>query len=77
MSEYNFNQNISTPLYTIEIDTKEGYGYFEHNKLGDEKAGGLWFDGLRLSDYDGVFSLPQQVHTALVNAGFDLSDHDE
>lgn len=74
MSDYNFNQVLSTPLYTIEIDTNEGYGYFEHNELGDEKAGGLWFDALRLSDYDGVWDLPKQVHAALTNAGYNLED---
>jgi len=74
MSDYNFNKNISTPLYTIEIDTDAQYGYFEHNELGDEKAGGLWFDGLRLSDYDGVWDLPKQVYAALVNAGYNLED---
>ena len=73
-AEYSFDQIINTPLYTIQIDTKEQYGYFEHNELGDEKAGGLWFDGLRLSDYDGVFELPKQVHAALVNAGYNLED---
>ena len=74
MSDYTFNQKISTPLYTIEIDTRAQYGYFEHNELGDEKAGGLWFDGKRLSDYDGVFELPRQVTAALINAGYDLED---
>lgn len=74
MSEYNFNLNLSTPLYTIEIDTTEQYGYFEHNELGDEKAGGLWFDGLRLSDYDGVYELPRQVIAALINSGYQLED---
>lgn len=74
MSEYNFNQDLSTERYTVQIDTKAQYGYFEHNELGDEKAGGLWFDGLRLSDYDGVWDLPKQVYAALVNAGYNLED---
>jgi hypothetical protein len=73
-NEYNFDRNISTPLYTIEIDTKAQYGYFEHNELGDEKAGGLWFDGDRLSDYDGVYELPRQVTAALINSGYQLED---
>ena len=72
MSEYNFNLNLSIPLYTIEIDTAEHYGYFQNNNTGTE--GGLWFDGLRLSDYDGVYDLPKQVYAALVNAGYNLED---
>jgi len=72
MSDYNFNLNLSTPLYTIEIDTTEHYGYFQNNTTGTE--GGLWFDGLRLSDYDGVYDLPKQVYAALTNAGFNLEE---
>ena len=54
---YNFDIKVDNGEYTIEIDTTEHYGCFEHNKLGDESAGGLWFDdnGV-LVDYDGVSS---------------------
>lgn len=72
MSEYNFNQDLSTERYTVQIDTSEQYGYFQNNNTGTE--GGLWFDGLRLSDYDGVPDLPKQVHAALVGAGYNLED---
>ena len=36
---------------------------FEHRYLGDEGgSGGLWFDGdEELTDWDGVFMLPQDV----------------
>ena len=69
---YTFDLNLSTDRYTIEVDTASEYGYFQNDITGTE--GGLWFDGLRLSDYDGVFELPKQVHVALVNAGFNLED---
>jgi hypothetical protein len=72
MTQYVFDLNLSTPQYAIEISTADNYGYFQNNTTGTE--GGLWFDGLRLSDYDGVYDLPKPVYTALVNAGFKLED---
>lgn len=70
MSEYNFTINIDTPNFEIRIDTEAQYGYFEHNELGDECGGGLWFDDRLLLDYDGVYELPQEVQDALINASF-------
>ena len=72
MQPYNFNKDLSTERYTVKIDTAEQYGYFENNNTGT--GGGLWFDGLRLSDYDGVFELPKQVYLILTNAGYNLED---
>jgi hypothetical protein len=72
MSDYNFDLNLSTERYAIEIDTASQYGYFQNNTTGTE--GGLWFDGLTLVDYDGVPDLPKSVYTALVNAGYNLED---
>ena len=46
-------------------------GYFEHNTLGDERAGGLWYDeNKNLIDYDGVPELPKEVREALIADGF-------
>jgi hypothetical protein len=73
---YNFDVNIKTEHFLIEVDTAAKYGYFEHLHLGDTCGGGLWFDAtdvsgpsghtlLELSDYDGVFELPKEVCEAL------------
>ena len=78
---YNFNVQLKTPKYTVEVDTKENYGYFEHVDYGEERGGGLWFqtvpgsedgryDRRELIDYDGVTHLPKQVAKALREAGF-------
>ena len=72
MSDYTFDLNLSTPSHTIEVDTAAEYGYFQNNTTGTE--GGLWFDGLALIDYDGVYDLPKQVYAALTNAGFNLEE---
>ena len=69
---YNFNQDLSTERYTVQVDTAAQYGYFQNNNTGTE--GGLWFADNTLIDYDGVFELPKQVHAALTNAGYSLED---
>ncbi len=73
--DYNFNLKMGTQNYTVEVDTKAKYGYFEHDYLGDGSAGGLWFDGdLKLEDYDGVYELPSEVKNILVM--FKMCDKD-
>lgn len=72
MIGYNFDLDLSTESYSIEIDTSEHYGYFQNNTTGTE--GGLWFDGLTLVDYDGAPDLPKSVHAALTHAGYNLED---
>ena len=62
-----------TRQYTVEVDSANRYGYFEHNIHGG--GGGLWFecseDGkLELIDYDGVFELPGPVIDILREGGF-------
>jgi len=79
---FNWNLEISTKNFTIQIDTQAKYGYFEHEKLGDGCAGGLWFDGsdttnLRLMDYDGVYELPREVLNKLVNERYIHPDDQE
>lgn len=70
MPKYNFTTKIGTQNYTIEIDPKALYGYFEHDELGDESAGGLWFDkNFNLIDYDGVFYLPSEIKNVLIQFG--------
>ena len=57
--------------FTVEIfDEKPLRGYFEHNELGDNCAGGLLFEGKGLIDYDGVFELPKEVIQMLRDMDF-------
>lgn len=67
---YDYNKDLSTKHYEVKIATADSYGYFEHNAMGDESAGGLWFEGKELVDYDGVFDLPAEVKQALTTAGY-------
>lgn len=59
---------INTPYFEIIIDGDEGC--FEHNDLGDDCGGGLWFVGMEVTDYDGVFELPKEVREALKAEGY-------
>lgn len=69
---------VTTDNFTVEIfDETPLRGYFEHNELGDNCAGGLLFDGLRLIDYDGVFELPKEVIQALRGMSFYVGDEFE
>jgi hypothetical protein len=73
--DYKFNTKLGTQNFTIGIDVKSKYGYFEHDTLGDNCGGGLWFDkDLMLEDYDGVFELPSEVKNILVM--FNMCDKD-
>lgn len=45
-------------------------GWFEHEELGDECGGGLWFAPRELVDYDGVFELPKEIVTMLRDRGY-------
>lgn len=60
-----YTKTINTKDYTININVDGDYGYFEHNELGEDSAGGLWFNNDELVDYDGVYALPVQVYDAL------------
>ena len=48
---------------------------FEHNELGDEYGGGIWVEGYKVVDYDGISGyLPTEVCEILTALGFDPSD---
>lgn len=72
--EYNFDKTTISGKFEIKVDTAALYGYFEHEELGDECGGGLWFEkcpeGLELTDYDGVCCLPKRVAIGLRELGF-------
>ena len=69
---------VETDNFTVEIfDDRPERGYFEHNLLGDECGGGLWFEGKNLIDYDGVFELPKEVIWAVRKLGFHVGEEFE
>jgi len=57
----------------INLDTSKGW--FEHHIFGDEQGGGLWFENDELIDYDGVYSLPEDVITGIKELGFIVSEN--
>lgn len=82
MAEYDFNCKIVTDNFTIEVADSDRYGAFEHNDLGDECGGGLWFEQnpegkLELIDADGTYTLPEEVAEALRLAGYVITEEFE
>ena len=70
MADYDFDITLNTLSFEICIDSIAKYGYFEHKDLGEDCAGGLWFDDdFQLKDYDGVAILPTQVKEILIKLG--------
>jgi hypothetical protein len=53
----------------------DGNGWFEVDGGVDWYAeGGLWFEGKTLVDYDGVYSLPEEIVELLENNGFNCDE---
>lgn len=72
---YNFTLKTTVGKFEVQIDPVAMYGYFEHEELGDECGGGLWFDtDKELLDYDGVYDLPKKVREAITNLGYSVKD---
>tara|TARA_R110002020_G_scaffold138762_2_gene309271 strand:- start:1367 stop:1654 length:288 start_codon:yes stop_codon:yes gene_type:complete len=62
--------------YNIEVDAVKQYGFFEmycDNGQVYYAEGGLWFTGGVLTDYDGIFDLPNTIKEKLTDWGFDTS----
>tara|TARA_R100000544_G_scaffold21201_1_gene10399 strand:- start:299 stop:538 length:240 start_codon:yes stop_codon:yes gene_type:complete len=71
-----FNDNNHD--YEVHMDTAEGYGWFElcgaNEHTEDEHAeGGIWCEGMEITDYDGVYEMPKPIIDWLEEQGFDIS----
>jgi hypothetical protein len=56
------------------VINSDGKGWFDWyiEELDEYEEGGLWFDENELTDYDGVFSLPEQLITFLEEQGYNM-----
>jgi len=71
-------QNDIELQVTIGINSVD-YGWFEIYDIesGGEDwyaEGGIWFDGMTIVDYDGVFALPRCIIEKLREMGYDVSE---
>jgi hypothetical protein len=76
---YTFNKVKKVGKWEVSIDEESMYGYFEHDDFGE--GGGIWFeknaDGvLEVSDFDGVFQLPNDVISVIRELGFVVEDNE-
>ena len=63
--------------FSVGIDGHKGWFEMYDEESGGEDfyaSGGLWFTNNRLVDYDGVFSLPDEILDKLDEAGYDVDD---
>lgn len=65
--------------FSLGIHEGGATGWFEFydTDTGGERwyaEGGLWFDGLVLMDYDGVYSLPQEILDKLNELGYNTEE---
>jgi len=76
-----FTNDKNTLEFTIGFhDEKKQTGWFEYAdiKTGGERVyaeGGLWFDGIELTDYDGVTELRREILEMLDAMGYDVREH--
>jgi hypothetical protein len=67
------NKNVKqSKTFTIWIELDGSYVYFEHNEVGDDYAGGMWFKNKELIDYDGVFELHSELIELMEKEGFNM-----
>jgi hypothetical protein len=71
-------QNDIELQVTIGINSVD-YGWFEIYDVqsgGEEwyAEGGIWFQGMTIVDYDGVFALPRCIIEKLREMGYDVSE---
>jgi hypothetical protein len=75
---YTIEENGITYDCEVNVDTNVKYGNFEVYDVDDSEsyyeAGGLWFEGKVLRDYDGVYELPDCVKDTLTQWNFNLED---
>lgn len=62
----------------VELWKREDGSLFAEVSGGDDDEDyaiiGLWFDGRKLVDYDGVFYLPKEVMTLLNKEGYNTTE---
>ena len=66
-------KTYNTKNFMVGLRLDGAYGFFEHNEHGDEYGGGLWFEKGELVDYDGVYSLPNEVVDMLKERGINVA----
>jgi len=58
--------------FNIWMEPTNEYAYFEHDEVGDDIAGGMWFNNKELVDYDGVFELPSEIIVLMESQGYNM-----
>lgn len=72
--DFYFNDGCLVCIGLAKDKTEVGYWEIQSNPKDDDSysAGGLWFNGEQIQDYDGCFDLPKHVKTALSFLGYHI-----
>ena len=61
-------------IVSVNDETRQGWWQIDGDGGLHNASGGLWFDDNRkLTDYDGIFSLPYYIGEKLKEHGYDVS----
>lgn len=72
--EFYFKDGCWVCIGLAKDKTEVGYWEIQSNPKDDDSysAGGLWFNGEQIQDYDGCYDLPKHVKTALSFLGYHI-----
>jgi len=73
---YTVKNLVKETKSTMDITINEdgtGHVIWDIDELDMEECIGLWFNENELTDYDGVFDLPEQLITFLTNQGYNMA----
>jgi hypothetical protein len=80
-TSFGIQDQTPTPItceFTIGIrsDDTGWFEWYDVESGGVEYycEGGLWFDGMNLTDYDGVFDLSHVIKEKLIQLGYNLDE---
>jgi hypothetical protein len=68
----NLSRNTKSEMDITINEDGTGSVEWEVEELDMGEGIGLWFEGNELTDYDGVFSLPEQLINFLIEKGYNM-----
>jgi len=71
-SEVNLSENTKSEMDITINEDGTGFVEWEVEELDMGEGIGLWFEGNELTDYDGVFELPEQLINFLIEKGYNM-----
>ena len=71
-SETNLSENTKSEMDITINEDGTGWVLWAVDELDIEQSIGLWFNGNELTEYDGIFSMPEQLSNFLTEKGYNM-----